>query len=279
MKNVYLILLLLATTLTATAQKKEKIKGTKVVTVTQKEVAAFDKIEVEDNIELYLVKGDKPAMEIEADENLHEAVLAEVNGSTLRIFTAKEAIGYKKLIVRITYGNDLKSITARHEAIVNALSDLDVPAITVKNLDYSKSFLNVKAPEFALSLNDKAKAEINVKGESTSIDMSKNTTLKALIATHQLRVDLYQKASAQIEGDAAFAKVRLDNNAVLKANKLTAKNLEYTAEGYASASILAIDMLSISAKGKSETELYGTAKIDVKVFNDNALLLKKEQKP
>ncbi len=279
MKKLYIFFFLMAVVFSASAQKKEKIKGTKVVTVSQKEIAAFDKLEVEDNIELYLVKGEKQSMEIEADENLHDIVQADVNGSTLRIFTAKDAIGFKKLIVRITYTSSLNSVLGRHETIVNALSDLDVPAITVKNVDFSKSFLNVKSPEFTLSLNDKAKAEINVKSESTTIDMSKNTTLKALIASHQVKIDLYQKASAQVEGDAGVAKIRLDNNSTFKGSKFTARNLDYTAEGYATGSIMASELVSLSVNGKSETELYGAAKIDVKAFNDSALLLKKEVKP
>lgn len=279
MKKLYIVFFTMAVVFSVAAQKKEKIKGSKVVTVSQKEVAAFEKLEVEDNIELYLVKGEKQAMEIEADDNLHDIIQADLNGSTLRLFTTKDATGFKKLIVRITYTSSLNSVLARHETTVNALSDLDVPVITIKNVDFSKSFLNVKSPEFTLSLNDKARAEINVKAESTVIDMSKNTTLKALIASHQVKIDLYQKASAQVEGDAAVAKIRLDNNSIFKGSKFTARNLDYTAESYASGSIMALELVTLSVNGKSETELYGNAKIDMKIFNDSALLLKKEAKP
>ena len=47
-----LFVLLFVTTLTF-AQKKEKIKGSKKVTIEQKEIGSFNALEVEDNLEIY----------------------------------------------------------------------------------------------------------------------------------------------------------------------------------------------------------------------------------
>ncbi|WP_431242954.1 hypothetical protein ACQ9BO_25205 [Flavobacterium sp. P21] len=49
---------LLVTTLTF-AQRREKIKGTKIVTTSVKEVGSFDGLEVDDNLEVYLERGEK----------------------------------------------------------------------------------------------------------------------------------------------------------------------------------------------------------------------------
>ena len=155
MKRFYLLALALLFTAFSFAQKKEKIKGSKTVTVAQREIGTFENIEIEDNLQVYLSKGGAEGIEIEADDNLHEVIMAEVNGGTLRLYTAKEATGAKSLSVRITYTDNLKTITAKNEVIVNALADLQVENITVKNLDYSKSYLNVKSANFTLVLNDK----------------------------------------------------------------------------------------------------------------------------
>jgi hypothetical protein len=79
----------LALTATTYAQKREKVKGSKNVTVVQKDVQAFDHIEVEDNIEAYLVSGSAKPLEIEADDNLQDVIQAEVKGTTLRLYTSK----------------------------------------------------------------------------------------------------------------------------------------------------------------------------------------------
>jgi len=277
MKHIYVLFLSLLVATTAFAQKKEKLKGSKTVTVAQKEIGAFETLEVEDNLEIFLVKGSEQSLEIEADDNVHEAIMAEVTGSTLRIYTSKEIIGAKKLSIRVTYTEALESVTAKHEVVLNALSDLELKNITIKNLDYSKSYLNVKSVNFSLIMNDKTKAEVNLRAENSVIELSKNAEVKALIASPNVKIDMYQKSIAEIEGDAAFAKIRLDNNATFTGKKFTVKNMDLMAEGYTSSSIMATENISIFASGKTEIDLLGSPKVDMKNFTDSAVIRKKLQ--
>lgn len=277
MKKTILLFALLLTTAFSFAQKKEKLKGSKIVTVTQKDVDKFESLEFEDNLEVFLVKGDKQALEIEADDNLHEAIKAEMYGSTLRIYTDKEITNAKKLSVRVTYTDNLKMISAKNETKLNALADLQLDNVTVKNFDYSKSYLNVKSSVFALIMNDKSKAELNIKAESATIELSKNAELKALIAAAESKIDLYQKATATLEGDSGISKIRLDNNAVLNAKKFAVTDMELISESYTSSYVNALKTISIFATGKSEIQLFGTPKVDMKNFADNATLYKKLQ--
>jgi len=126
-------------------------------------------------------------------------------------------------------------------------------------------------------MNDKSKAELNIKSESATLELSKNAELKALVTTQNLKLDLYQKASANVEGDATVAKVRLDNNSNLTAKKLIAGEMELTAESYSNVSANATTKISITATGKSEIQLYGAPKINMINFADNATLYKKQQ--
>jgi len=275
-KTILLFALLLTATLTF-AQKKEKLKGSKIVTVTQKDVEKFENLEFEDNLEVFLVKGDKQALEIEADDNLHESIKAEMYGNTLRVYTDKDISNAKKLSVRVTYTNDLKMISAKNETKLNALADLQLDNITVKNFDYSKSFLNVKSSSFTILLNDKSKAELNVKAEFAAFELSKNADLKVLVATAESKIDLYQKSTATIEGDSGISKIRLDNNATLNAKKFSVTDMELITESYTTCMVNALKTISIFATGKSEIQLFGAPKVDMKNFADNATLYKKLQ--
>ncbi|RWX02504.1 GIN domain-containing protein [Flavobacterium cerinum] len=277
MKKIHLLLFSLLITTFSFAQKKEKIKGTKIVTVTQKEIGSFDSIEIEDNLEIFLAKGGTQGLEIEADENLHEVIMAELNGSTLRLYTAKEVTGSKKLSIRVTYTDNLKSITAKNEVVLNSLTDLQLDTIAIKNLDYSKSYLNVKSGNFSLSLNDKTTAELNLQAESTAIELSKGAQLKALIASPEVKIDMYQKSIATIEGDAANAKIRLDNNATFTGRKFSVKNMELISESYTTNVVNALETIIISVSGKSQTQLLGKPKVTVLNFADSAVISKKEQ--
>ncbi|MFY8181964.1 MAG: GIN domain-containing protein [Flavobacterium sp.] len=277
MKKTIFLTLLLITTLSY-SQKKEKVKGSKIVTIEIKKIEPFEAIEVLDNIEVFIIKGSEYGLEIEADDNLHDAIDIVLNGSTLKLSTLKNAFGYKKLSVRITYNDSFKSVITRNESSVTALSDIELESITLKSYDESKLFINSKAKNFTLIMDDKSKIELNSKADKSAITLSKNAKLKALITSKDLTFDMYQKTDAIIEGDTDNLKLRLDNNATFNGKKLTAKNTEVITESYTNASILCTSNIIIEASGKSEIELYGDQKIELKRFVDSAILKKKPTK-
>lgn len=278
MKKYTSILLLLLVSTFALAQKNEKIKGSKTVTIEQKEIGNFDSLEVGGNLEVYLDKGEKSEMKIEADDNLHNIITIDLSENTLRINTSKSAVNYKKLIVRVTYTKDLKMVTSRNDAIVNAIQEIQLDDITFKTFDNSKLNLNVNSRNFILQSDDKSKTELNLKSENATIELSKNATLKALIDSIDLKCDLYQKSKANLEGDVTNAIIRLDNNADFTGNKLVIKNAELIAESYSNCSINSNSNISIDASGNSEIQIYGDQKIEMKRFIDSATLIKKPTK-
>lgn len=275
MKKYTTILLLVLVTTIALAQKKEKVKGSKTVTTELKEVERFNALEVADNLEVSLERGEKNELKIEADDNLHEIISVEVRDNILRIFTSKEAVNYKKLMVRITYTKDFNSVTAKDNTVINAIQELQLNDITFKTQNYSQLYLNVNAKNFILQSDDKSKIELNLKSENATIELSKNAALKALINSVDLKCDVYEKANANLEGDVTNAVIRMDNNSVLTGNKLTIKNADLTTESYSNCSFFAETTISIDAKEKSEIQLLGNPKIEIRQFADEAKLLKK----
>lgn len=274
--KIYLsIITLIFSTSILLAQKAEKIKGSKVVTTSQKEIKSFNAIEIGDNLEINLEKGDKNEIKIEADDNLHDIINLEVQDDILMISTSKEAQGFKKLSVKITYTNDLNLVTTKDESVVNAIQEIILDNITFKTFDKSKLFLNVNSKNFILQSNDKSKIELNLKGENSFIELSKNATLKALINSVDLKCDLYQKANAVIEGDVTNANLRLDNSAELNARNFNIKNGNLAIEGNANCSILAENSIAISATDRAEIALFGTPKIEINKLEGEAKLLKK----
>jgi hypothetical protein len=276
-KKIALLFAFLFLATISVAQKKEKVKGSKIVTVSIKEIPSFENIEINDNFEVFLVKSEKPSLEIEADDNLHDIINYEVSGGTLKVSSLREAFGMKKFAIRINYTSELKLITAKNESSIKALADLELDNITIKNYDYSKSFLNVKSNYFGLVLNDKSEAEINAKADNTSIELSKNAELKALIISAELKLDMYQKSQAEIEGNVNIAKLRLDNYISLTAKKLVIASLDVVTESFSKCSLNVTNSLTLNASGKSEIELYGEPKISINKFTNNTTLYKKEK--
>ncbi len=278
MKKALLIFTLFIATNIAFGQKKDKIKGSKIVTIEKKKIENFNSLEVSDELEITLVKGTECGLEIEADDNLHEAIAIEVANNNIKISTTKDIISAKEVSIRITYTDAFTSVTSKNESSVIALSELDLGAIEFKSFDSSKLFLNAKVGNFKLQMNDKSYAEINLKSDQSSISLSKNSKLKALIASLSLTIDMYQKTNAVVEGDTEKFKLRLDNNASFTGNNLTSKEVEISTESYTTASVHATNSLKIAAVGKSEISIFGDPKIEVEKFSDNAVLQKKPTK-
>jgi len=273
-KNTALILLLLVSTLTF-AQKREKIKGSKIVTTSVKESGSFDALEVDDNIEVYLESGEKNEIKIEADDNLHDIIGMDLRDKTLRLYTSKESTIFKKLSVRVIYTKSLNKVITKNEAVVYAIQELQLDDITFNNVDYSKLFLNVNAKKFNLISDDKAKSEINLKADEAILLLSKNSTIKSLVSAIKFKCDLYQKSIATLEGIAEKATIRLDNNSIFTGTKFTLKDANVTAEGYTTASIFAETTLSLAAGDKTEVSLFGSPAITLTRFSEEAKLIKK----
>ena len=278
MKKCSVLLLVLLVSTLALAQNSEKIKGSKIVTIENKEIGDFESLEVSDNIEVYLDRGEKSELKIEADDNLHSIIKIDLSANTLRLNTTKSAVNYKKLIVRVTYTKELKMITAKDHSVIYAIQEILLDDITFKAHDNSSLNLNVNSRSFLLQADEKTKTELNLKSEIATIELSENATLKALISAQELKCDLYQKAKVTLEGDVTNANIRLDNNAIFTGNNLVIKNAELLAESYSNCSINVNTNINIDASGNSEITIYGDQKIELKRFVDNPTLRKRPTK-
>jgi hypothetical protein len=278
MKKLALLFIVVLLTSISYGQKREKVKGSKNVTIEKKEIGNFENLEIEDNIDILLIKSDKCSLEIEADDNLHSEININSNGNTLRLTTSKDVGGFKKFLVKVFYNNDFKLLLAKHESVVTATSEIVLDNFTIKTFDYSKIYMNGSVKTFTIMQNDKSKSELNLKSEMATIELSKNAQLKALIASTQLKADLYQKSSAVIEGDVSELKLRVDNSSEFIGMNLITKNAELIAEANTTTKINVVTNATIEASGKSEIQFYGDAKIELKKFTENTVIMKKTLK-
>lgn len=275
MKNYSLLIALLLLVSTAAAQK---VKGSRVVTLAPVETETFDALEVSENIEVFLIKGDAPSIEIEADDNLHDAISYKVSAGTLLLSAVKDVTGFKKFSVKVFYTDALKSVTTKNDVNLTATTDLVLPNLTIVSTNNSKIYATIKSEQFILRADEKAKAELNLTSDNVTIELSKNASVKGLIAASKMIFDMYQKSAATIEGDVVDLKLRLDHNANFVGKNLTAVNADITSEGYSNCSITATATLAIDAAGKPELTITGDPAVVIRRFTDSAVLAKKPAK-
>lgn len=276
LKNISFFIVLLFTTVIF-SQKKEKIKGSKIIKTEKINTKAITELEIEDNTTVILIKAEKSSLEIEADDNLFNVINYKQYGNVLRLNTNKEILSFKKFEIKVFYTDSLKMITVKHEAKLNALSEINIPSITIKTFDFSKSNIYSSSANFYLLANDKSKIELNLKSENGIIELSKNAELKGILNGSKLKLDMYQNTSAKVEGDITEMKLRLDNDANYLGKNLNTKLMHLTADGNADIEIFNSTNLDITASNKSKIYIYGEPKIDLKKFSDEATLFKRKK--
>lgn len=275
MKKISILLLVFLSTSIVLAQKKEKISGSKTITSKQKNIKNFSAIEVEDNLEISLERGEFPEIKIEADDNLVDIIDIDVTDHVLHLSTSKKVVKHKSLKIKITYTAELNTVVAKNDAVISAIQEILGDNLNVKTFDNSKIFMNANTKNFLLQADGNSKIELNLKGEKTKIELIKDAELKSLITTDDLALDMYQKAKAKIEGTANASIIRLENNSDLEGSKLDIKSIELITEGQSKAVVNPKKDIIINASEKSEIELYGEAKIEMNSFLDKAKLSKK----
>lgn len=261
----------------STAQNKDKVKGSKNVIFQPRAITSLINLEVEDNFTVNFIKSNKSAIEIEADDNLHEFIIMETFGDKVRIFSTKRIASYKTLNINVKYTDSLKTITARHKATINAFSELSLENLTINNLDYSKSFLNVKAIQFHISIGDKSNVEMNVKADETFITMKGDADLKALVSGKNLTLSMHDDTEATIEGDTSELSIQLTGKSSLMAKNIVSKETKLNVKNSSKSSVFASGILDLESFNDAEVHLYGNPKINIIEFKDKSSLHKENK--
>ena len=277
-KKLLLVLVPLVSISFSFSQEKEKIKGSKIVIIKETPINGFNRIVVSEQFEIALKEGEAPSVQIEADDNLHDVINITVVDSTLYFETMRRITSKKELKIKVTYTNALKHIETKENGEVSSLTSINSDEMTLVHSGSSKAFLNIKSPKFKLINSEKAKLKLNVTAKLASLELNDNSKLEALINTDAMQVDLYQRASANIEGDLIDLNVRADNSSTFTGKNLTATTGAVQADLNANVYIQATDKLTIEALGSSEVYIYAEPEIELLKFTDTAKLHKKELK-
>ncbi|CAM3948081.1 GIN domain-containing protein [Flavobacterium antarcticum] len=274
MKQTITLLVFLFVTSIGFSQKGEKMKGSKTVTTEERATPNFSSVYIQDNIQVTFIKADSTGIELEADDNLHEALKTTNNGGNLNVSLNNKLRSFKKFEVKIYYTDALRKIEATDEAKLMILDEMQLEDVAFKMNEKSKLFLNLKSKVALIELNDDASAELNAKSEKIHFILNKNAIVKGLVATTEMKVDQYQKSRSTFEGDAIDLKLRMDNNSKFAGKNLTAKNVEILAEGYSETSINVETNCIINGFANSEIELFGEPTIELKKFTGKTILKK-----
>lgn len=261
----------------AQAQKMDKVKGNRNVTIEHIPIDAFHTIIVDEDFEIELIYNKEPLVKIETDENLHEFISFGVRDSVLSFNKTKRITSKKKLNITVNYDDFLTHIETRDNGEILSLTTMELDYATLKTTGNSKAGLTIQSNNFSIESLDKSKVKLNLTTDSTKIVLNGNSKLEALIYSPILEADLYQRTNAKIEGNCDDLLLRTDNNSQFNGKNFTVKNCELSSEISSDATLEITESINVSLSGSSSLFLYGSPKITIDKFENTAKIQKREK--
>ncbi|MFD0835429.1 GIN domain-containing protein [Mariniflexile aquimaris] len=274
-KLVIAIFFTLGLCLTVNAQYAEKVRGDKNVTSRQTEINSFHTIIVDEDFEIDIIYNNMPSVIIETDENLHEFIHFNVIDGVLTFDKTAKITSKKKLNITVNYDDNLANIRAIDKGEITSLSSMNLLNTLVITEGSAKVGLTIKTSDFKLQSNGKSKVRLNLTADNTTLTLSDNSKIDALIYSPATRVDLYLRSSATIEGETNELVLKTDNYSQFNGKNFTSKTCSSVNEISSDAYLEVLDNFTIDASGSSSVYLYGNPKIIVTRLEDTSKLQKK----
>ncbi|WP_179346174.1 head GIN domain-containing protein [Winogradskyella ursingii] len=146
----------------------------------------FKEIKVSQGLDLYLTQSNDVSLRVEADENLHDIIMTEVENDVLRIYTSENIRNATSRKVMLSF-KDISAITATSGSDVYTTNSINVNTLDVKCTSGADMELEVSTQNLickSTSGSDiKLKGEtVNLTAEATSGSDIKASNLKAVIS-------------------------------------------------------------------------------------------------
>lgn len=255
---------------------QDKVKGSRNVKTEQYNLTPFHSIQIKGEFEVGILKGNRPIVEIEADDNLHDLIQTEVIDGVLHIKPIKELSRAKKQELTITFSDTLKSIVIAGKVELESLQDLYFGDFQLETRNDAKAFITFTAKKFNLIQNDDAESKLNVTASEVHYQLNQNSKVEALVNSPIFNVDIYEKASARIDGEIQDFTIRADQSSNFDGENLTSVKANILAQGNSEVKVNATDSIEVRANGKSEIEVFNNPSIKLIEFKDEAVIAKKE---
>lgn len=126
----------------------------------------FESIKVSQGLDLYITQGDQVSISVEADENLHEFIMTEVENGVLSVYTTENIrkAASRKVNLSITNISAIKATSGSDVFSTNTIKTDDLELNSTSGADIK---LNVKTK--TLNCHSTSGSDIIVSGTTTSL--------------------------------------------------------------------------------------------------------------
>lgn len=221
-KKLFSLLLLIVTLSSCNVNMFNQINGNRnVITEDRSSKEIFSRIKVSSGLDLYLNQGSRNRITVEADENLHDIIVTEIDNGVLKIYTEKGIWNAKSKKIHVTVKN-IESLTATSGANVFTNDE-------------------IKADNIKVSANSGARIDLYL--EANTVETN---------ATSGSDIDIFGSTVNHISSASSGASI--------DAYELESRNVNVTVSSGANINIYASESLNASASSGGDIDFKGDPK-------------------
>ena len=219
LKLLFIALLCVATVTSAEAQFNKRVTGNGDVQKEKRETRDFTGIRTSSGIDVYLSQGSSHSVTVEADQNLLEYIVTEVDGNTLRI-----------------YPDDVNIRRAERMRVY-------VTMVTVESLKTSSAGDII--------------GETPVNAESLKISTSSSGDVKLEVYADELFLKTSSAGDITLKGTASYVEASTSSAGDIKASALEVEEADLSASSAGDIKITVTERLRARASSAGDIHFYG----------------------
>ena len=254
---------------------QEKLIGNKDVTVENRNLSEFTKIEVIDDLTVLLVYNDQQSVMVETDSNIQSSIIAEINNGSLVIKTSAKIVRTKELIVHVNVNSKLDEIYAYNKAKVKSNNSLRIDAIALSALDNSDFNLKLNSKIVHINAKKTSNLELEILCEDTFIISEESSNINGIIDTKNMVIHTLDRASVNLSGNTSSLEIETLHNSSFKGKDFKSVTAAVNTSNNSIAYINATETVDLSIKNSGEVYLFSNPKITLNEFFDKAGLFKR----
>lgn len=200
----------------------------------------FTKVRVSTGIELIIDQGSEVSLTVEADENLHDIIITEVEDGKLKIYTEKNIWKSASKKVYLTV-NTLEELKASSGSSIKTSNELNATNLIVGSSSGASVNLEIKAVNLNSKTSSGASANLDVNATNVVSDSSSGSTMK-------------------IKGETSTHETNASSGSSINAYRLVSKNVTAKVSSGASISVYASENINGRASSGGSISFEGDPK-------------------
>lgn len=259
------------------AQKLEKIKGSKIVSLSEVVLDSITSIELYKDIDLVLKKGESDKLAIFADDNLHDVIDVDINNGKLSLSLLKRISSKKKFELTL-YATNLEEIILDDNSTLSTTESYNAKNlhIILNNKSVLQGRFNADTIYYE-GFDTSKVTESNFKATKINYKLKDRAKVKGMSFAEKTIFFIEGKNTITLSGKSATTLIETSQSANIKLGNLISTITELKAENSATVYVNTKENLTINASDDVKIYIYGKAEVDLVEFKNNATLYKKQQ--